>query len=42
VIAEQGTCTVTCEFCHKPYKFDAIDVEQLFSDAAPFGSDAIN
>jgi molecular chaperone Hsp33 len=30
VIAEQGACTVTCEFCQKPYKFDAIDVEQLF------------
>jgi molecular chaperone Hsp33 len=42
VIAEQGTCTVTCEFCQKPYKFDAIDVEQLFTDAAPRGSDAIN
>jgi molecular chaperone Hsp33 len=42
VIAEQGTCTVTCEFCQKPYKFDAIDVEQLFTDGAPRGSDAIN
>jgi molecular chaperone Hsp33 len=42
VIAEQGACTVTCEFCQKPYKFDAIDVEQLFSEAAPQGSDAIN
>jgi molecular chaperone Hsp33 len=42
VIAEQGACTVTCEFCQKPYKFDAIDVEQLFTDAAPRGSDSIN
>jgi molecular chaperone Hsp33 len=42
VIAEQGTCTVTCEFCQKPYKFDAIDVEHLFDEAAPKGSDAIN
>ncbi len=42
VIAEQGACTVTCEFCQKPYKFDAIDAEQLFADAAPKGSDAIN
>ena len=33
VIAEQGTCTVTCEFCQKPYKFDAIDVEHLFDGA---------
>ena len=23
VIAEQGAVTVTCEFCQKPYKFDA-------------------
>jgi len=42
VIAEQGTCTVTCEFCQKPYKFDAIDVEHLFDQAAPRGSDSIN
>jgi molecular chaperone Hsp33 len=42
VIAEQGACTVTCEFCQKPYKFDAIDVEQLFNDSAPQGSSSIN
>ncbi len=42
VIAEQGAVTVTCEFCQKPYKFDAIDAEQLFTEAAPRGSDAIN
>ena len=42
VIAEQGACTVTCEFCQKPYKFDAIDVEHLFDGSAPRGSDTIN
>jgi molecular chaperone Hsp33 len=42
VIEEQGTCTVTCEFCQKPYKFDAIDVEHLFDGTAPRGSDTIN
>lgn len=42
VIAEQGSVTVTCEFCQKPYKFDAIDAEQLFADTAPRGSDSIN
>jgi len=42
VIEEQGACTVTCEFCQKPYKFDAIDVEQLFNDGAPQGSSSIN
>jgi molecular chaperone Hsp33 len=42
VIAEQGACTVTCEFCQKPYRFDAIDVEHLFDQVAPRGSDSIN
>jgi len=42
VIAEQGSVTVTCEFCQKPYRFDPIDAEQLFADVAPKGSDAIN
>ena len=42
VIAEQGACTVTCEFCQKPYKFDAIDVEHLFDEAAPRGSNTLN
>jgi len=42
VIAEQGAVTVTCEFCQRPYKFDAIDVEQLFNEHSPRGSDAIN
>jgi molecular chaperone Hsp33 len=42
VIDEQGAVTVTCEFCQKPYKFDAIDAEQLFTEGAPRGSDAIN
>jgi len=42
VIAEQGSVTVTCEFCQKPYKFDPIDAEQLFADASPRGSSSIN
>lgn len=42
VVEEQGSCTVTCEFCQKPYLFDAIDVEQLFDSVAPKGSDTIN
>ena len=42
VIDEQGAVTVTCEFCQKPYKFDAIDAEQPRSPegASPRGSDA--
>ncbi len=31
VLAEQGAVTVTCEFCQRPYRFDAVDVEQLFA-----------
>ncbi|MGH8140869.1 MAG: Hsp33 family molecular chaperone HslO [Steroidobacteraceae bacterium] len=35
LLREQGAVTVTCEFCHRPYRFDAVDVETLFVDAAP-------
>jgi molecular chaperone Hsp33 len=42
VIAEQGAVTVTCEFCQKPYKFDAIDAEQLFAHGGAQGSSSIN
>ncbi len=42
VLREQGSVTVTCEFCHRPYRFDAGDVEALFGDggdgAAPDGN----
>jgi molecular chaperone Hsp33 len=31
VLAEQGAVTVTCEFCQRPYRFDAVDVERLFA-----------
>ena len=34
VLAEQGAVTVTCEFCHRPYRFDVVDVEQLFAAGA--------
>lgn len=30
VLEEQGHVTVTCEFCARPYRFDPIDIEQLF------------
>ena len=44
VLAEQGAVTVTCEFCHRPYRFDAVDVEQLFAGAAAIspGSPRVN
>jgi molecular chaperone Hsp33 len=34
VLAEQGAVTVTCEFCQRPYRFDAVDVERLFAAGA--------
>jgi molecular chaperone Hsp33 len=37
VLKEQGAVTVTCEFCHRPYRFDAVDVEALFADGAGEG-----
>lgn len=30
IIAEQGAVTVTCEFCQRPYRFDAVDAQRLF------------
>lgn len=34
ILAEQGSVTVTCEFCQKPYRFDAVDAAGLFHPAA--------
>jgi molecular chaperone Hsp33 len=31
VLAQEGTVTVTCEFCGRPYRYDAVDVEGLFA-----------
>jgi molecular chaperone Hsp33 len=32
VLAEQGAVTVTCEFCQRPFRFDAVDVERMFAN----------
>jgi molecular chaperone Hsp33 len=43
VLKEQGSVTVTCEFCRRPYRFDSVDVEALFSGDSPAdGSKAIH
>jgi molecular chaperone Hsp33 len=34
ILAEQGAVTVTCEFCGRPYRFDAVDAERLFSQGS--------
>lgn len=31
ILAEEEAVTTTCEFCNKSYKFDAVDVDMLFS-----------
>ncbi len=35
LIEEQGAVTVTCEFCQKPWRFDAIDIAELLQAGAP-------
>jgi len=34
-VAEQGALTVTCEFCGRAYRYDSVDVEQLFAGDGP-------
>ncbi len=34
ILREQGSVTVTCEFCHRPYRFGPSDIEALFGDPA--------
>lgn len=40
VLREQGSVTVTCEFCRRPYRFDSIDIEALFTDDPGTGGSA--
>jgi molecular chaperone Hsp33 len=42
ILEEQGAVTVTCEFCQKPYRFDAVDAAQLFLPAAAEGKASLN
>jgi molecular chaperone Hsp33 len=35
VLAEQGHVTITCEFCGRSWRFDAGDVERLFTGSQP-------
>jgi molecular chaperone Hsp33 len=42
LIAERGVVEVGCEFCGRQYRFDAVDVGELFAprhDAAPGSSE---
>nr|WP_198683398.1 Hsp33 family molecular chaperone HslO [Peristeroidobacter agariperforans] len=40
VLAEQGHVEVRCDFCNRAYRFDSVDVEQLFAHAATPTTDA--
>jgi molecular chaperone Hsp33 len=31
VLAERGEVEVRCDFCNRAYRFDSVDVEQLFA-----------
>jgi len=43
VIREQGSVTVTCEFCQRPYRFSEADAKALFgSGMTPPGSGALH
>lgn len=33
VVADMGSVEVTCDFCSKVFSYDAVDVEQMFTDA---------
>jgi molecular chaperone Hsp33 len=35
ILRERGSVEVTCEFCQRPYRYDAVEVEKLFSAAPP-------
>jgi molecular chaperone Hsp33 len=43
VLREQGRVEVTCEFCQRPFQFDAFAVEQLFDpDSMPDSSASVH
>jgi molecular chaperone Hsp33 len=39
VLAEQGHVEVRCDFCNRAYRFDSVDVEQLFAQVATPATD---
>lgn len=40
VLREQGAVTVTCEFCHRPYRFEEGDVAALFDNGPESGGNS--
>ena len=37
VLREQGSVTVTCDFCNRPYQYDAAAVDTLFAQGRESG-----
>lgn len=35
ILASEETVSVTCEFCNRNYRFDAVDARELFAEAVP-------
>ncbi len=42
ILSEQGEVSVTCEFCRRPYVFDAVDAARLFLPGSDPGTDSLN
>lgn len=42
ILAEQGAVEVICEFCCRPYRFDAVDAGQLFAPPGGASSTRLN
>jgi molecular chaperone Hsp33 len=44
LVAERGVVEIGCDFCGTQYRFDAVDVGELFTPAADRlpGSDSLN
>jgi molecular chaperone Hsp33 len=42
ILLEQGKVEVACEFCGKPYLFDAIDTDGLFQAITATGSKSLH
>lgn len=40
-LAERGAIDVTCEYCGRRRRFDAVDVERLFADNVVAGTDSV-
>jgi molecular chaperone Hsp33 len=41
IVTEQGNLEVTCEFCNRTYRLDAVDAGQLFAATMPHASSAL-